>query len=48
MFLHSRCTAPLLPYDGDAAKYATSLSAPIAQLDRASDYEDVEALPLAV
>ena len=39
MVLHSSYTAALLPYAPDAAKYATSLSAPIAQLDRASDYE---------
>src|SRR5262249_18010062 len=39
MVLHSSYTAALLPYAPDAAKYATSLSAPIAELDRASDYE---------
>ena len=42
MVLHSPYTAALLPYAPDAAKYATSLFAPIAQLDRASDYESAE------
>ncbi len=39
MVLHSRCTAALLPPERAAAKYATPHCAPIAQLDRASDYE---------
>ena len=39
MVLHSRCTAALLLPERAAAKYAIPQPAPIAQLDRASDYE---------
>src|SRR5436853_87138 len=39
MVLRSRCTAALLLPGRAAAKYAIPQPAPIAQLDRASDYE---------